>query len=68
MIVDNVRYVELSVLSDPVGGGYGYEVGWLGQAVHDDPYLVMRTWDARQTHNKVHTYVFPFPLRVAEGL
>jgi hypothetical protein len=38
VIADNVGYVELSILSDPVCCGYGYEVGQLSQAVHDDPY------------------------------
>jgi hypothetical protein len=26
MIADNVRHIELSILSDPVCGGYGYKV------------------------------------------
>jgi hypothetical protein len=31
MIVDNVRHVELDILSDPVHGGYGYKVSQLSQ-------------------------------------
>jgi hypothetical protein len=27
MIADNVRYIELDILSGPVCGGYGYKVG-----------------------------------------
>jgi hypothetical protein len=26
MILDNVRHVDLGILSDPVSGGYGYKV------------------------------------------
>jgi hypothetical protein len=46
MIADDVGYVELSILSDPVCRGYRYEVGWLSQAVHDNPYQVIPTWGA----------------------
>jgi hypothetical protein len=63
MIADYVCYVELGILSDPVGGRYEYEVGSLSQAVHDDPYRVVPTRGVRQTHNEVHTDVFPFPLK-----
>jgi hypothetical protein len=38
VIADDVGYVELGILSDPICRGYGYEVGRLSQAVHDDPY------------------------------
>jgi hypothetical protein len=27
MIADNVGYIELGILSNPVCGGYGYELG-----------------------------------------
>jgi hypothetical protein len=47
VIADNVRYVELSILSDPVCRGYGYEVGRLSQAVHDDSYQVIPTRGVR---------------------
>jgi hypothetical protein len=36
VIADNMRYVELDILSDLVCRGYGYEMGELSQAVHDD--------------------------------
>jgi hypothetical protein len=68
VIVDNVWHVELGILSDPVYSGYGYEVGRLSQAVHDDPYWIIPTQGARQTHDEVHTYVFPFPFGNAQGL
>jgi hypothetical protein len=68
MIADNVGHIELGILSDPVCSGYEYEVDRLGQAVHDDPYRVVPTRGARQTHNEVHTDVFPFPLGNAQGL
>jgi hypothetical protein len=41
VIPDNVGYLELDILSDPICCGYGYEVGRLSQAVHDDPYRVI---------------------------
>jgi hypothetical protein len=47
MIADNVGYVELGILSDPICRGYGYEVGRLSQAVHDDPYQVIPTRGVR---------------------
>jgi hypothetical protein len=47
VISDNVGYVELDILSDPVCRGYRYEVGRLSQAVHDDPYRVIHTRGAR---------------------
>jgi hypothetical protein len=34
---------ELGILSNSVCSGYGYEVGRLSQAVHDDPYRVIPT-------------------------
>jgi hypothetical protein len=43
VIADNMGYVELDILSDPVYHGYGYEVGRLSQAVHEDPYRVIPT-------------------------
>jgi hypothetical protein len=36
VIADNMRYVELGILSDLVCRGYGYEMGGLSQAVHAD--------------------------------
>jgi hypothetical protein len=68
VIADNVGYVEPGILSDPVCRGYGYEVGRLSQAVHNDPYRVIPTQGARQTHNEVHVDVFPFPLGNAQWL
>jgi hypothetical protein len=65
VIADNVGYVELGILSDHVRRGYGYELGRLSQAVHDDPYRVIPTRGVRQTHNEVHADVFPFPLENA---
>jgi hypothetical protein len=53
------------MLSDSVCNGYGYEVSRLSQAVHDDPYRVISTRGERQTYNKVHADVFPFPLENA---
>jgi hypothetical protein len=47
MIADNVGYVELGILSDPICRGYRYEVGRLSQAVHDDPYQVIPTRGVR---------------------
>jgi hypothetical protein len=67
-IKDNVWHVELGILSDLVYSGYGYEVDRLSQAVHDDPYWVIPTRGAWKTHNEIHTDVFPFPLRSAQGL
>jgi hypothetical protein len=66
--VDNVWNVELDILSDHVYSGYVYEVDQLSQAVHDDPYWVIPTQGAKQTHDEVHTYVFPLPLGNAQGL
>jgi hypothetical protein len=48
--------------------GYGYEVDWLSQAVHDDPYWVVPTRGARQTHDEVHADVLPFSLGNTQGL
>jgi hypothetical protein len=41
VIAENVGYVALDILSDPVCHGYGYEVGRLSQVVHNDPYRVI---------------------------
>jgi hypothetical protein len=68
VIANNVGYVGLDILFDSVCSGYGYEVGRLGQAVHDDPYRVITTRGARQTHNEVYADVFPFSLRNTQGL
>jgi hypothetical protein len=43
-------------------------VGRLNQAVHDDPYRVIPTRGAGQTHNEVHAHVFLFPLGNAQWL
>jgi hypothetical protein len=40
----------------------------LSQAVHNEPYLVVPTRGAGQTHNEVNTDVFPFSLGNAQGL
>jgi hypothetical protein len=68
MIADNMWQVERGILSDPVCGGYVYKVSRLGQVVHNDPYQVVPMWGARQTHDEVHAYVFPLPLRNAQRL
>jgi hypothetical protein len=68
MIADNVWYVKLGILTNPVSGGYGYKVGWLSQTLHDDPYRVVPRRGVRQTHNEVHTYVFSFSHGNAQGL
>jgi hypothetical protein len=47
MIADNVGYVQLGILSDPVCHGYGYEVGRHSQVAHDDLYQVIPTRGAR---------------------
>jgi hypothetical protein len=43
-------------------------MGGPGQAIHNDPYRVVPMRGAGQTHNEVHTNVFPFPLRDAQRL
>jgi hypothetical protein len=43
VIADNVRHVDLSILSNSVCSGYRYEEGRLSQAVHDDLYRVIPT-------------------------
>jgi hypothetical protein len=48
--------------------GYGDEVGRLSQVIHDDPYRVILTRGAGQTHNEVHADVFSFPFGNAQGL
>jgi hypothetical protein len=68
MIANNVWQVELGILSDPVCGGYGYKMSRLGQAIHNDPYWVVPTWGARQTHDEVHADVFPLPQGNAQWL
>jgi hypothetical protein len=68
MIADNMRHIELGIQSDTVCSGYGYKVGWLSQAIHNDPYRVVPMRDAGQTHNEVYAYVFPFSLGNTQGL
>jgi hypothetical protein len=47
VVADNVGYVELGILSYRVCRGYGYEVGQLSEAVHDDPYQVITSRGVR---------------------
>jgi hypothetical protein len=55
-------------MSDPVCGGYRYKVSRLGLAVHSDPYQVVPTRGARQTHYEVHADIFQLPLGNAQRL
>jgi hypothetical protein len=37
------------------------EMSYLGQSIYDDPYGIMMLGGIGQSHDKVHTFVVPFP-------
>jgi hypothetical protein len=60
MQTQEARNIQLGVLFSPVAGVHWNEMSGLGKSVDDYPDRVKLAVVERQTHNKIHTDVFPF--------
>jgi hypothetical protein len=63
MQTQDARNIQLSALFSPVEGVHRNEMSGLGESVDDYRNGVKLAAGERQTHNKIHTGVFPFPGR-----
>jgi hypothetical protein len=63
MQTQDARNIQLDVLFSPVEGVHWNEMSRLGKSVDDYPNGVKLAAGERQTHNKIHIDVFPFPGR-----
>jgi hypothetical protein len=68
MQTQDARNIQLDVLFSPVEGVHQKEVSGLGKSVDDYPDGVKLVAGERQTHNEIHTDVFPFPGRNTQML
>jgi hypothetical protein len=64
----DARNIQVGVLFSPVAGVYGNEMSGLGKSIDDYPDGVKLVASGRQTHNEIHTDVFPFPGRNTQRL
>jgi hypothetical protein len=64
----DVRNMPLGVLFSAVAGVHWDEMSGLGMSVDDYPDGVKLAAGERQTHNEIHTDVFPFPGRNTQRL
>jgi hypothetical protein len=63
MQTQDARNIQLNVLFSPVAGVHGNEMSGLGKSVNDYLDGVKLAAGGRQTHNEIHSDVFPFPGR-----
>jgi hypothetical protein len=68
MRTQDVRNIQLSVLFSPVEDVHQNEMSRHGESVDDYPNGVKLAASERQTHNEIHTDVFPFPGRNIQRL
>jgi hypothetical protein len=68
MQIQDARNIQLSVLLNPVKSVYQNEMCRLGKLVNNYLDGVKLADGERQTHNKIHTDVFPFPGRNTQRL
>jgi hypothetical protein len=64
----DARNIQLDVLFSPVAGVHWNEMSGLGKSIDDYLDGVKLAAGERQTHNKIHTDVFPFPGRNTQRL
>jgi hypothetical protein len=60
--------VDLSTLLNPVVSVDGYEVSGFGESIHDHPNRIKLAGSQRHTHNEIHAYVIPLPIRNAQWM
>jgi hypothetical protein len=68
MQTQDVTNIQLGILFCPVEGVHWNEMTKLGKLVDDYPDGVKLAAGERQTHNEIHTDVFPFPSRNTQML
>jgi hypothetical protein len=68
MQTQDVRNIQLGVLFSPGAGVHWNEMSGLDKLVDDYPDRVKLVAGERQTHNEIHTDVFPFPGRNTQML
>jgi hypothetical protein len=64
----DARNIQLDVLFSPVAGVHWNEMSGLGKSIDDYLDGVKLAAGERQTHNKIHIDVFPFPGRNTQRL
>jgi hypothetical protein len=60
MQTQDVRNIQLGIIFCPIEGVHWNEMSGLGKSVDDYPDGVKLAAGERQTHNEIHTDVFPF--------
>jgi hypothetical protein len=60
MQTQDARNIQLGVLFSPVANVHWDEMSGLGKSIDDYPDGVKLVASERQTHNEIHTDVFPF--------
>jgi hypothetical protein len=68
MQTHNARNIQLNILFSPVEGVHRNEMSGLGKSVDNYPNEVKLVAGEKQTHNKIHTDVFPFSGRNTQRL
>jgi hypothetical protein len=68
MQTQDVRNIQFHVLLSPVEGVHQNERSRLGESIDDYPDGTKPAGGERQTHNKIHADVFPFPGRNTQRL
>jgi hypothetical protein len=68
MQTDYPRHIQLCYLRSNVGHLDGYEVGYLGQTIHNYPNEIISRLSPRQPHDEFHSNIFPLSLGYLQGL
>jgi hypothetical protein len=68
MQTQDVSNIQFSVVLSPVVGVHQNKMSRLGEPVNDHPDGIKLVGRERQTHNDIHTDVFPFPGRNIQRL
>jgi hypothetical protein len=68
MQTQHVRNIQFSILLSHIEGVHRNEMSRLGKSIDDYPDGVKLAFGERQTHNEIHTDVFPFPGRNTQRL
>jgi hypothetical protein len=68
MQTQDARNIQLGILFSPIAGVHWNELSRLGKLVDDYPDGVKLVATERQTHNEIHTNIFPFPGRNTQRL
>jgi hypothetical protein len=68
MQIDNPRHIQLCKLQSSIGCLDGYEMSYTGQSVHNYPNRIISRLSPMQSHDEIHSNLFPLPHRYLQGL